>query len=374
MPRTSEPIRRIETPAGVRYVAIADAPHARGEKRRQVRRRFTRRGDAVKWLGQMRAGTAPELQEPEREPEVLTFASIARPWLEVKRRTVRAVTFAGYEKAVKIWTKELGDKPLDQISKADIEALVNRYQDEKRSYSRVSYLIAVCRSILGEGVEEELIGRNVAARVKPRGASAKARQAMTAQEIRLIRIQASKDPWEALWVLSLLGLRRSEVLGLRWSDIDFEAGTLSIRRARVQIGGSRQINVTDPKTANGRRTLPMPEDLVGALKRLRASQMQEFGLATVRDGYLGLDAAGEPIRPEVYSDEWRILLGKAEVRVVTLHEARHSSVTAMREAGVPDMAVAQWHGHDEAVMMRTYSHPSEQSLREAGEAFATAVF
>ena len=251
MPRTSEPVRRIETPAGVRYVAVADAPHARGEKRRQVRRRFARRGDAVKWLGQMRAGTAPELQEPEPEPEVLTFASIARPWLEVKRRTVRAVTFAGYEKAVKIWTTELGDKPLDQISKADIEALVNRYQDEKRSYSRVSYLLAVCRSILGEAVEEELVGRNVAARVKPRGASAKARQAMSAEEIRKVRIQASKDPWEALWVLSLLGLRRSEVLGLRWSDIDFEAGTLSVRRARVQIGGSRQINVTEPKTANG---------------------------------------------------------------------------------------------------------------------------
>jgi integrase len=56
---------------------------------------------------------------------------------------------------------------------------------------------------------------------------------------------------------------------------------------------------------------------------------------------------GEPIRPEVYSDEWRILLGKAKVRVVTLHGVRHSSVTAMREAGIPDMAVAQWHGHDE---------------------------
>lgn len=83
--------------------------------------------------------------------------------------------------------------------------------------------------------------------------------------------------------------------------------------------------------------------------------MQEFGFATVRDGYLGLDAAGEPIRPEVYSDEWRTLLGKAKVRGATLHEARHSSVTAMREAGVPDMAVAQWQrtrrGRDDAYLL-----------------------
>jgi len=159
-------------------------------------------------------------------------------------------------------------------------------------------------------------------------------------------------------------------LGLRWSDVDLTAGVLSIKRGRVLIGKRTEEGAT--KTKRGARELPLPSDVLSALRAMREAQAAGFGFEQVRSGYLATNAAGEPVRHQRWSDEWREHCEAAGVPVVTLHAARHSSVTAMRDAGVPDRHVAAWHGHDEAVMRRTYSHAHRERLAEAGEAL-TAV-
>lgn len=382
MPRTSEPIKEIEitTAAGKverRYIAVADAPRAKGEKRRQVRRRFTRRKDAVTWVAKMRAGTADELTPaPEPQTPSATFQSVAAGWLESKRQQVRTNTYLDYEGAVKIWGDHFGATPIAEIIKADVERLVTDYQQRGKSVRRVSYLLMVCRSVFEEAIEEDLATRNPAKRVQPRGKPAIERRAMPADEYDKLQAAISGHEFEALWLLSLAGLRRSEVLGLKWTDLDLDERTLTIKRGRVEVGRRGGIingsgattEVGDPKTSNGDRVLPLPATLLDALKRLRARQMSDLGLGQVRDGFIAVNAVGQPLRPEVYSDEWKILLASAKIPEYTLHEARHTSVTRAREAGVPDHAVAEWHGHDENVMRQTYSHPSQESLREVGQA------
>ena len=108
-----------------------------------------------------------------------------------------------------------------------------------------------------------------------------------------------------------------------------------------------------------------------ALRALRDTQGAQYGFEQARSGYLAVDAAGVPLRPERYSDLWRALCRGAGVEPVTLHAARHSSVTAMRAVGVPDDMVARWHGHDEVVMRRTYSHPN--ALAFAGQKLADVL-
>lgn len=107
--------------------------------------------------------------------------------------------------------------------------------------------------------------------------------------------------------------------------------------------------------------------MIDVLRRTRGEQAKELGLGQIRNGYLVVDRPGRPIRPEAHSDERDELCHLAGVQDYTLHEARHTSVTLMRERGVSDMDVAQWHGHDEVTMKRTYSHSSEEALRKAGE-------
>jgi integrase len=106
---------------------------------------------------------------------------------------------------------------------------------------------------------------------------------------------------------------------------------------------------------------------------MRDRQAAEHGFGQVRDGWLAVDAAGQPLRPEAWSGRWTVLCRDAGVPPVTLHAARHSSVTAMRAAGVPDHIVAKWHGHDEVVMRRTYSHANQDSLAAAGRALSDAL-
>src|SRR4029079_10452629 len=118
--------------------------------------------------------------------------------------------------------------------------------------------------------------------------------------------------------LTLAGLRRSEVMGLRWSDVDFAAQTVTIVRGRVVVDGKVSED-GDPKTRRGRRVLHMTDDLRSVLRRMRDEQGAQFGFEHARSGRLAVNEAGEDLRPERYSDLWREACQAAAVPVCTLH-------------------------------------------------------
>lgn len=98
--------------------------------------------------------------------------------------------------------------------------------------------------------------------------------------------------------------------------------------------------------------LPLPADLVDALRRLRARQVEgrAAGGVSVESGYVVIDELGRPLRPKVHSDRSARLVRAAGVPAIRLHDVRHTSVTLKRAAGWPDAVTAAWHGHDESVM------------------------
>ena len=166
-------------------------------------------------------------------------------------------------------------------------------------------------------------------------------------------------------MLTLAGLRRSELLALRWTDFDPTTGALSITKGRPFIGGEQ-----GTKTQRGERVLPLDAERIRLLEELRARQVELYGEEPVANGHLVVNALARPMRPEEWSRRWRDLCkSTAGVRDDhTLHAARHSTVTFMRNAGVPDHIVAAWHGHDEVVMRRTYSHVHADQMRTGGAA------
>ena len=144
--------------------------------------------------------------------------------------------------------------------------------------------------------------------------------------------QASRDRLHAAWRLSLYGLRRGEVLGLRWSDMDLKAKTLTVNQARVLV--EYRVRIEELKSQNGKRTLPLGGELVAALTLLHKLQMEESaaagaayqaGLAVLdwyQDGeYMITDGLGMPVHPEWYSDEFGRLLKRAGLRRITLHDS-----------------------------------------------------
>ena len=211
--------------------------------------------------------------------------------------------------------------------------------------------------------------------MKPPKHSPRERETWSAVEVRAFLAAADADRLAACWRLSLYGLRRGEVLGLRWRDIDLKAATATIRQARVLAG--YEVRVEEPKSRNGLRVLPLDDALVTALRTLKARQASErlaAGPAYERSGYVAADELGRPVHPEWYTDEWHRVSDRAGVRRIRLHESRHTACSLMEKAGVPVSVIAAWAGHySGAFTMATYVHASPDDLA-AGRDALSAIY
>ena len=163
--------------------------------------------------------------------------------------------------------------------------------------------------------------------------------------------------------------------GLRWSDIDFAAGTLTIVNNRAQAG--KKVLEHAPKTLSSCRTLPLYEGLISILKRGSARYAGErlsLGEAHADSGYVAVNEAGEPHTPDALTRLWHKLTKAAGVRPIRLHDARHSCGTAMHLRGVPLAVIAKWLGHaDASITARIYAHSQDDALRAAGVTLGQVV-
>jgi integrase len=228
-----------------------------------------------------------------------------------------------------------------------------------------------------------LLVRNAVRLVKPPEYTPSERTTWTKAQVRTFLRAAASDRLHAAWRLSLYGLRRGEVLGLRWSDIGLRAKTLTVNQARVLVDYSVRVEL--PKSRNGLRTLPLDDALVAALTALRKRQARESEEAgalyragldgldwyTPGDEYVITDTAGIPVHPEWYSDEFTRLLRRAGLPKIRLHDSRHTTLSLMEKAGVPISVISRWAGHyDAAFTMKTYIQASDEDLREGTRTLA----
>lgn len=366
MPKMNEPIQRITSRGKVRYRVTVDIGNA--SKRRQTRRTF----DTMREARDFYAATKTAVKAGRHiASSKITFDALADEWLAAKELTARPNTVYGYRSGIKPAREAFGAAEVQQITRADIEDLVSAMVGGGKAKRTVEYMLGLLRQVFDRALDEDLIVKNPATRVRPAGKPSARAVAFTMDELAAVRAAIKGHDQEAGFLLTLSGLRRSEVLALRWPDIDLRDGTLSVRHSRVDVGGQRTV-MGEPKTERGRRVLPIDPEMLAVLRRARADQQSMYGLAQVRDGFVVVDALGEPMRPEAYSDAWRALLAEHAVRYLDLRAARRSSVTLMRDRGIPDHHVAAWHGHDEAVMRRNYSVAMDDGLRAAGEALMSA--
>ena len=153
----------------------------------------------------------------------------------------------------------------------------------------------------------------------------------TPDEIRRVLPAADKDRSGHLWYLALSGLRRGEIAGLRWSDIDFAAGTITIARNRVQAGAANVVE-DEPKTLSSCRTLPLDEGWLPCSSMLQSATRRTGGAgrAHTDSGYV----AGESYSPDSLTRMWHKLTTAAGVRPIRLHDARHSCLARRCICGV----------------------------------------
>ncbi|WP_430753695.1 hypothetical protein [Micrococcus luteus] len=184
------------------------------------------------------------------------------------------------------------------------------------------------------------------------------------------------DYLAAAWRLTLSGVTRAEVMGLRWEGVDLNAGTVTVAQGRVQsISKGGEIYVGDPKSAQRVRAVhveaihPGTVDLLQALKARQARHQLKAGAAWHSTGYVVVDELGRPVRPDWYSDRFRALFSKAGVPTIRLHAVRHSLAHLFHPSGVtPPDAAGLW-GHLVEARPTTYPpRPGGTIMRRADQA------
>jgi integrase len=154
------------------------------------------------------------------------------------------------------------------------------------------------------------------------------------------------------------GLRRGEVLGLRWSDVNLERRTLTVAQSLEQVKGQLRFKV--PKTRRGRRTIILSPSLVEELQAHRARQAAErlaLGMGRDRAALVFSRIDGDPMQPDSVTKMFARIVARAGIRPVSFHALRHSHATELLRAGVHPKIASERLGHASiAITMDTYSH------------------
>jgi integrase len=311
-----------------------------------------------------------------------TVAEVLDRWLASACFEKADATALSYRDSARIPRLLLGHRKARSITRQDVE-FCRDYALEKGktrggtpgsglSPRTVRLMLSSLSAAFTHAEQDGLISVNPCRFVKPPRAVRAPLSAWTETEARRFLEAASRDRLHACWIFSLLGMRRGEVCGLRWADVDLDAGMVSIRQSRVLVGAV--VSARPPKTVNGIRRLPLWPGLVGLLKQLQARQgaeMLEAGSAYQSSGLVASDELGGPIHPEWYSDTFARLCKEAGVRRVRLHDARHTACSLLEHAGVPVSIIARWAGHHSGTFtMDRYVHADDVDLAVAMDALA----
>jgi integrase len=311
---------------------------------------------------------------------------LCNDWL-ASLHNARATTINAYRFSLAPLRERHGDLAVQKLTRPNLDRLLIELRDggtktakghTRRAWSARSLNAAIdaWRLVLAYGCDRRDLAHNVAASMHKVTRVRREMATYTPEEIGLVLRAADKNRNGHLWYLALSGLRRGEIAGLMWSDINFETGTLSIERNRVQVGASRVVE-GEPKTQSSRRTLPMDAGMAGVLKRASARYAQErlaLGAAHADSGYVACNEAGEPYTPGALTNMWHRLTAAAGVHPIRLHDARHSCGTALHLRGVPMAVIAKWLGHtDPSITTKIYAHSQDEALRAASATLGQVV-
>jgi len=358
-----------------RYAASAYVPTRSGRKRRTVygRTREEAAGKLADLLAQARRGV-PLAERGWTVERYLTY------WLsEVVEQERRPATIVTYRKIVERFIVPcLGRVRLDRLSPQDVRRLLNSCRKEVQRGGRrdgqplsartLQMIHAVLRNAIEHAVREELVPRNVVKLVKVPVPEYEVGTGLTVAQARHVLGLVAEDRLRAVYVLALmLGLRKGELLGLRWVDVDIEGAELHVRQASQRVAG--ELHFAAPKTRRSRRSLPLPPLVVDALKEHRDRQAAECavgGKAWKESGLVFTTAHGTPIEPRNLNRHWYGVRQRAGLPGVRLHDLRHTCVTLLLDDKVPPHIVQAIAGHSGIeVTMTIYAHAAREEQRQA---------
>ena len=356
-----------------------------GRKRRRWVPAGTRRADAERVL----ADLIRRKYDGEPVPtERLTVAQyLTERWLPIQQSRLRTSTYDSYRRNIDLHVvPALGRRPLAKLTADDLDlfyaALLTSGRKQGGGRSRglapktVRNIHLMLSKALVDAARKGLIARNVASLADaPSAKSSKDEiRAWDAQQLRVfLDAVRSHRLHPAFHLAAHTGMRRGEVLGLRWQDLDLDAGRLSVRQALVEV--AYVVHMSDVKTDTGRRTIDIDPGTVDVMKAWRIDRAEERGGTDPRGDELVFSKPdGTWIHPQSFSQIVDRKVAKLDVPTISLHDLRHTHATLLLKAGVPVKVVSERLGHaNVAFTMSVYQHVLPGMQAEAAETFAALL-
>jgi integrase len=341
------------------WCAIFDLGYVTGKRRRR-------------WLyGKTRKEVAEKLREAQREHDQgvdltadrTTVAKYLEHWLDtaVKQRNKERTQISSADTVRRHITPAIGRHRLDKLRPEHVQAMVASIQvnghDRTAQYAR-----AIVVRALNQAVRWRLISYNVAAVTEAPHVEPRTSEPLSLEQARALLDAVRGDPYEALYRIALsLGLRRGEILGLRWVDVDLERRELRISGALQRIAG--KLVRTTPKTKTSVRTLSLPETVYQSLRDHLRRQVAAFPDAE----YVFVSRSGTPIDPRNLLRRFKDVLGRAGLpTTIRFHDLRHSCATFLIAQGEHPRVVMDILGHAQiSTTMDIYGHVLPSTQRAA---------
>jgi integrase len=313
------------------------------------------------------------------DDENQTVAQYMERWLEDSARgDLGHRAYHNYKLQIKRHiSPAFGRLKLSKLAAAQIQSLYAAKLRDGLKPSSVRYIHAVLHRALEQAVRFNLIPFNPAARVDPPKIRQEEITPLDAEQARKFLHAARDDRFEALYVLSLTtGLRMGEALGLRWSDVDLDAGTLRVNRQVQRMRGGGGLVFSEPKNAS-RRTLELPQRAVEALRSHRKKQAEEkLRTADYADsGLMFATGKGTPIDAQnIINRFFKPLLKSSELPDIRWHDLRHTYATLLLARGTHPTYVQKSLGHASVQLtLDRYSHWMPSMGRNTAEGINEAL-
>jgi integrase len=318
-------------------------------------------------------------------PQHTTLAEwVNDSWLPTSASRLKPTTYHSYRRNMEIHVlPTLGTKPLQQLTPPMLNALYARLGSDDNgrgplSAKTIRYVHTIIHKALEDALDAGQVSRNVATRAKPPRPTRRTTggiRSWDSRELAQFLSHVRGTRLEAVWRLAAMtGMRRGEILGLRWSDVDLGAARLSVRHAVVAV--AYEVIASTPKSHHA-RVIDLDLETVDLLRAHRSGQKDErdeWGTDYQDHDLVVAKENGEPIHPHTFSQSFERLVERAGLRRIRLHDLRHTHATLALMAGVPVKVVTERLGHESpAFTLKQYAHVLPGMQAEAARWVAQLV-
>ena len=309
-------------------------------------------------------------------PSEYTFAQWLDYWYkDIILPQIEETTAYGYRGMIENYLKpQLGEIRLQKLTARDIQQYYTWLMGEKElSPNTVIKHHNLLTNTLNAAERQEYITKNPMRAVSPPKKRQREAKFYTPEQLGILLDKAVGTRLELpVFICAYLGLRRGELCGLRWSDVDLEHQTITIENTRTQAGKKEIEKGT--KTASSTRTLYLPDTLCDMLKAAREHQQAcraEYKNAYDDNDYVVVMEDGRPFRPNYLSELFGKFLADNDLPTIVLHELRHTFASLSNQAGIPAYNIGKALGHSTpATTQKIYTHLLDQTHTQAVEGVA----